>query len=128
MQISHWCVLAIMLFPYLLVGMARLPGLTLEKNLIPRIVSESLTGYRQRMFWAHQNALEVIAPFAIAVFMADTLQANPQVINNYAIAFVGFRLAHAFMYIMNRGVLRTIMFIAAYICIILIFIEGAGQV
>ncbi len=69
MEIAHWCIFVIIVIPYLLVAMARLPDLTLEKNLTPRIVSDSLTGIRQRLFWAHLNALEVIAPFTAAVLI-----------------------------------------------------------
>lgn len=124
MQIAHWCVLAAILLPYSLVFMARIPGLTLEKNLIPRIVSESLTGVKQRLFWAHQNALEVIAPFAAAVFIAQSLSVDQQSIDTLALSFIGFRIGHALMYAANRGVLRTLMFAGGMTCIVLLFLEA----
>ena len=125
MQIAHWCVLAIIIMPYLLVFMARLPDLTLEKNLSPRVVSESLTGIKQRFFWAHLNALEVIAPFAAVVIIAQSLHVNQQTIDSLALAFVAFRIAHAVMYAENKGVLRTLMFAGGSVCMIALFIQAA---
>ncbi len=125
MQIAHWCILVVIVIPYILVGMARLPGITLEKNLIPRIVSESLTGAKQRLFWAHLNALEMIAPFAAAVLIAQSLHVDQQLIDTLAVSFVAFRIAHAVMYVANRGVLRTAMFAGGMVCVVMLFANAA---
>lgn len=125
MTIAYWCLLATIVLPYIWVAIARLPVLTLEKNLIPRITSESYTGRRQRTYWAHLNALEVVAPFAAAVIVAHLLGAPQDRIDMLAMLFVGFRVAHAFMYIANLGILRTVMFTGSFICLVAIFIAGA---
>jgi len=123
MQIAHWCILIIIVMPYPLVLMARLPDLTLEKNLIPRITSNALTGVRQRLYWAHQNALEMVAPFSIAVLIAQELMLDQDTIDILALSFIVFRIAHALSYAMNKGVLRTLMFGGGMACIITLFVK-----
>lgn len=125
MTTAYWCVLVTIMLPYVWVAIARLPGLTLERNLIPRIVSDELTGVRQRMFWAHLNALEVIAPFAAAVIVAQVLGVQQDKINNLALAFVGFRVAHALAYASNLGILRSVTFLGGFACVVALFISAA---
>lgn len=125
MTTAYWCVFAVILLPYLLVAVARLPDLTLEKNLIPRIASESLTGVRRRAYWAHLNALEVIAPFASVVIIAHQLGLNQNALDRLALLFVALRIAHAVAYMADRGVLRTLMFVGAYGSMVTIFLKAA---
>ena len=126
MTTAYWCVFATFILPYIWVAIARFPGITLEKNLIPRIVSESLTGFRQRTYWAHLNALEVIAPFATTIIIAHLLQLNQNTLDTLALVFVAFRIAHAVAYMANQGVLRTLMFAGGFISMVTIFIKAAG--
>lgn len=125
MTIAYWCVLTAIILPYILAAIARLPGLTLERNLIPRIVSDDLSGVRQRSLWAHQNALEVIAPFVAAVVIAQILKVPQSTIDTLSIAFIGFRVAHALAYMANLGVLRSLMFLGGMGCIVGLFIAAA---
>jgi len=115
MTTAYWCVLTAILLPYVWVAIARFPGLTLERNLIPRLVAEELTGVRQRSYWAHLNALEAIAPFAAAVIISQLAGVSQDKINMLALTFVGFRIAHALAYISTLGVRRTVMFGGAFI-------------
>jgi uncharacterized MAPEG superfamily protein len=124
MTTAYWCVLVTICLPYVWVALARLPGITLERNLIPRIVSEEFTGARQRAYWAHLNALEAIVPFAAAVMIAQSLNVQQETVNSLALTFVGFRIAHALAYISNRGVLRTVMFAGGFICIVALFVAA----
>jgi uncharacterized MAPEG superfamily protein len=126
MTTAYWCVFVVFVFPYILVLSARLPGLTLEKNLIPRIASDSFTGVRQRVYWAHLNGLEVAGPFAATVIIAQQLHGNQTTIDALALAFVVFRLGHALAYIANRGVLRTVMFMGGMVTMVTMFITAAG--
>ncbi len=125
MTTAYWCVLATIILPYVWVAIARFPGLTLERNLIPRIVAEELTGVRQRSYWAHLNALEVIAPFAAAVIIAQVLGVQQDRIDTLALTFVGFRIAHALAYISNLGILRTVMYGGGFVCVVALFVSAA---
>ena len=48
MNTAYWCVLAVILMPYLWGLVATLPSFTFEGNLRPRITAESYTGFQQR--------------------------------------------------------------------------------
>ncbi len=125
MTTAYWCVLIIIVLPYLLVAIARLPGLTLERNLIPRLVSEEFSGFKQRTYWAHMNALEIIAPFSAAVIIAHLTSVSQATVDTLALTFIAFRIAHALSYMANLGVLRTIMFGGGMICIVVLFVKAA---
>ena len=124
MTTAYWCVLAVIFMPYFWVLSARLPTFSLKQNLLPRPTAEQLTGYQQRFYWAHLNALEAIAPFSAVVIIAHQLQAEQGELNMLAMSFVGLRLAHAFAYVANLGVMRSIIFFAASICMVLIFMTA----
>lgn len=125
MTTAFWCVLIVIFLPIVLALMGRLPTFTFEGNLKPRIVSESFTGVQQRIYWAHQNALEVVAPFAAAVIIAHQLGVAQDTIEALALTFIGFRLAHVVAYVANLGVVRTLMFIGSMGCILALFLAAA---
>lgn len=124
MTIAYWCVFIVIVLPYVWVLAARLPGFTLQSNLRPRVVSDSFAGLQQRLYWAHLNALEAIAPFAAVVIIAHNLQLEQQTLDTLAMSFVGFRLAHAAAYAANQGLLRTVMFSGAMLSMVCIFIQS----
>ena len=126
MTTAYWCVFATFIFPYILVAVARLPSITLEKNLVPRIASKSLTGFRQRAYWAHLNALEAIGPFAATVIIAHLLELDQITLDMLALIFLGFRIAHAVVYMANQGVLRTVMFAGGFFTMVTIFLKAAS--
>lgn len=126
MTTAYWSVLIVIVIPYFLVLMARLPSLTLERNLIPRLVSDEFTGFRQRSYWAHLNALEAIAPFSAAIIIAHMSSVPQATIDTLALTFIVFRVVHALFYIANKGVLRTLSFVGGMTCIILLFIKAAA--
>jgi len=121
MNIAYWCVLIAILIPYALVLTARFPGTTLESNLIPRISAESISGYQQRLYWAHLNGLEAIPSFAAAVIIAHMANAPQETINTLAMSFIGFRAAHAIAYVSNLGVLRSVMWAGGMVCVVGLF-------
>lgn len=125
MNTAYWCVVVVMALPYIWAVAATLPGLTLAGNLQPRITAQSFTGWRQRAYWAHLNALETVAPFAATVIMAQLLGVPPEKINPLAIAFVGFRFAHAFAYMANLGVLRSLFWFGGAGCIVAMLVAAA---
>jgi len=121
MNIAYWCVLIAILMPYGLVIIARFPGTTFESNLIPRISAESITGYQQRSYWAHLNGLEAIPSFAAAVIIAQMVNVQQDTINALAMLFIGFRITHAIAYILNLGVLRSLMWACGMACVVSMF-------
>ena len=124
MTIAYWCVLVIIVLPYIWVFIARLPTFSLQANLVPRPTAEALSGYQQRFYWAHLNALEAVAPFAAVVIIAHQLHAAQESIDMLALGFVALRIAHAAAYASNLGILRSLVFIAATVCLVAIFITA----
>ncbi|MDH5766370.1 MAG: MAPEG family protein [Gammaproteobacteria bacterium] len=124
MTTAYWCVLAVITLPYIWVMVARVPTLTLQTNLVPRKTAEEYTGYQQRAYWAHQNALEAIAPFGIVVIIVHLLQAEQGAIDALALGFTGFRIAHGLAYVANLGVIRSAVFFAGMACMLAIFFQA----
>lgn len=122
MTTAYWCVFTIILMPYVLVMVARLPTFSLQANLVPRLTSDQFTGYQQRFYWAHLNALEVVAPFSALVIIAHQLHGPQGAIDLLALSFVGLRVAHAAAYAANLGLLRSVIFFSSMICMISILI------
>lgn len=125
MTTAYWGVLIIILLPLVLGLSARIPTFTLKGNLRPRITADTLTGVQQRLYWAHLNALEAVAPFAAAIIIAHQLNAPQETIDTLALAFIGLRLAHALAYVANLGLIRTFMFIGGIGCVIALFVVAA---
>ena len=125
MNIAYWCVLIAILMPYGLVIIARFPGTTLESNLIPRISAESISGYQQRSYWAHLNGLEATPSFAVAVIIAQMVNVQQDTINILAMSFIGFRIAHAIAYILNLGVIRSLMWAGGMACVVRLFFSAS---
>lgn len=125
MNTAFWCVLAVILMPYVWALMAELPSFSLENNLRPRLKAESYTGFQKRVYWAHLNGLEAVAPFAAAVIIAHVLAVPQDKINQLALAFVGFRIAHALAYMANLGVLRSLVWFGGTVCVIALFVAAA---
>lgn len=125
MTTAYWCVFTVIVLPYICVFMARLPGFTLQRNLIPRLVAEEFTGFKQRVYWAHANALEAVAPFSAAVIIAHLLNGPQATIDNLALTFVALRIAHALAYMANQGLLRSLLFVASMVCVVSLFLTAA---
>ena len=72
MTISYWCVLAILMFPYVFTVLAKTsPAFN---NHDPRKYLQNLTGWRQRAHYIQLNSFEVAPSFGIAVIVANLLQ------------------------------------------------------
>ena len=122
MTIAYWCVLSIIFMPIIWALIARLPSFNLQANLVPRPTADELTGYQQGFYWAHLNALESVAPFSAVVIIAHQLNGAQGTIDMLAMTFVGLRIAHAVAYVAQLGVLRSLIFVAASVCMVMIVI------
>lgn len=126
MSIAYWCVFIAAVLPYLLALTWRLgnPTYGLAANRAPRRFAETLTGWRQRAHWAHLNGLETFAPFAVAVIVAHQLGAPQTRLDALAVAYIGFRLAHAGFYLADLGVLRSLAFGGGGACTLAVFFSA----
>ena len=124
MTVAYWCVFVAAILPYLWSMSWRWPVYSFQINLSPRLFEERLTGWRQRAHWAHLNAFENFPPFAAAVIIAQQLGAPQATVDGLAVAFVGLRVTHGLFYIANLGVLRSLAFAGAGICMVSIILSA----
>lgn len=123
MTIAYWCVFVAAILPFVWSMSWRWPVYGFKANLAPRLFEETLTGWRQRAHWAHLNAFENFPPFAAVVIIAHQLGAPQATVDNLAIAFVAFRVAHGVFYLANIGVLRSFAFAGGAVCTMAIFLS-----
>jgi uncharacterized MAPEG superfamily protein len=110
--------LAAGLLPYIFVGIGKSGGLD---NNSPRPAALTLTGVRQRAYWAHQNSFEVFPLFAAAVIINHLLRGPNLVANELALAFVALRIVYGALYIGNLATLRSLSWVAGIACVVALF-------
>ncbi len=126
MTVAYWSVFVAAVLPYALSlsWRVRNPAYTLAANRAPRRCVETLTGWRLRAHWAHLNGLETFAPFAAAVIVAHQLGAPQARLDVLAVAYIGFRLAHAAFYLADLGVPRSLAFGGGAACTVAVFLSA----
>ncbi len=77
-------------------------------NKYPRAQQAELTGFGARALAAHQNAFESFIIFAPAVLLAISTQNTGVFIEQLAITHVIARVLYNIAYLMNVGVIRTV--------------------
>ena len=79
--------------------------------------------WAQRANRAHINAVETFAPFAALVVVAVMLPATTEMTALWALLYFWIRVAHAVVYIAGIPVIRTLIFVAGFVCIVGLFVE-----
>lgn len=125
MSIAYWCVLATIVMPLLLAGIAKTGTGRRYDNHKPREFLSSLQGYQQRANWAQQNAYEAFPPFAAAVIIAHQLNLAQTTLDTYALTFVAARLLYSLCYIMDWALLRSLAWTLGFACVIGLFVASA---
>jgi uncharacterized MAPEG superfamily protein len=110
MTILIWCLFAATLLPYLAkapvaIAMSKLGG---YDNNHPRAQQTQLTGFGARALAAHQNAFESLIIFIPAVLLAIATNTITDSITVLAITHVIARVAYNIFYLLNIGLIRSI--------------------
>tara|TARA_R110002060_G_scaffold59510_2_gene69351 strand:+ start:5606 stop:5989 length:384 start_codon:yes stop_codon:yes gene_type:complete len=121
------CLFIAALLPYIAkvpvaIAMNKLGG---YDNNHPRAQQAKLTGCGARAFAAHQNAFESLIIFAPAVLLAIATQSTGIFIEQLAITHVVARVLYHVAYLINVGVIRSLLwaigiissFTIIYLCI-----------
>ena len=116
MTIAYWCVLVIILFPYVFTVLAKFSRSF--NNYDPRGYLEKLTGWRKRAHYVQLNSFEMMAPFGVSVVIAHLVHAAQHTIDSLSITFVLSRVMYALCYLLNFAALRTIFWVFGLVCII----------
>jgi len=122
MFIAVLCVLLAMLQPFVLSVLARSATRKADYLPSPREYNETLSGWHRRAHFAQLNAFEAFPPFAAAVILAWLAQVPPAHINLVAVLFVVFRISHAAFYLMDKSVLRSVVWRLAMMAVVALFV------
>ena len=126
MTTAYWCVFIAALLPYLGTATAKAGGrMPIPANHEPREWLETLSGWKKRAHWYQLNSFEAFPAFAAAVIIASLLQAPQTRIDQLALAFIAFRVAHYVCYLADWAIPRTFVWIGGFACVIWLFLLGA---
>src|SRR3954452_2983773 len=120
MPIAYWCVLIAALLPVLIAIYAKAGSGGDNRN--PRAGIENHTSTRRRAYAAHLNAYENFPFFAAAVIVAVTMGGSISTVNMLAVLYIVLRIAHAVLYIGDIPAARSLVFTAALLVNIAIFV------
>ena len=113
MTILIWCLFIAAVLPYLTkapvaYAMTKLNG---YDNNHPRDQQSKLTGFGARALAAHQNAFESLIIFGVAILCALATNTITESIITLAIVHIGARITYNILYLMNIGILRTVVWL-----------------
>lgn len=126
MSIAYWCVVIAAFLPFLGTVTAKVGGrMPIPANRNPREWLDQLGGWQKRAHWYQLNSFEAFPAFAAAVLIATQLQAPQAQIDQLALAFIGFRIAHYVCYIADWATLRSIVWFGGIGSTLWLFLLGA---
>jgi uncharacterized MAPEG superfamily protein len=120
MKTAFICVLLAGLMPYLWTLVAKVRGRRFD-NANVRTWQAGLTGMPARAHAAHLNSFEAFPLFAVAVIVAQLNGGDQGRVDALAMAFVGLRLLYGLLYLADRATLRSVVWLAALVCVLAIF-------
>jgi uncharacterized MAPEG superfamily protein len=125
MSIALYCVLAAGLMPFLWTGIAKVRG-PRYNNVNVRLWQSKLEGLAQRAHAAHLNSFEAFPLFAVAVIVAQMQSADQSRVDTLALIFIGLRVLYGVLYLANKAILRSLIWMAAMVCNVMVFISAVG--
>ncbi|MGJ8687676.1 MAG: MAPEG family protein [Spongiibacteraceae bacterium] len=123
-----WCLLVACLMPIVLAGMGgyfKKQQFGALDNNNPRAQSALLTGTGARVVAAQGNAWEALAIFTAAVLVVQTTGVDAAKTALVGQIFIAARVAHAFFYIRDIDILRSLSFMVGLGCCICLFVMAA---
>ena len=85
-------------------------------NNHPRSQQSKLTDFGARALAAHQNAFEAVIIFTPAVLLAIATNHTGDFIQQLAIVHIIARIAYNILYLLNIGLLRTLVWTISLVC------------
>jgi uncharacterized MAPEG superfamily protein len=83
-----------------------------------------LSGVPLRAHAAHLNSFEAFPLFAVAVIVAQFDGADQGRVDALAVGFIGLRLLYGILYLADKATLRSVVWLAAMVCVVAIFFSG----
>ncbi|UVE18141.1 MAPEG family protein [Pseudomonas sp. LS44] len=128
MTLAFWCVLVVILLPYLGTAIAKFSGGDYgpQANQNPRAFLAGLSDMRQRAHHAQLNGFEVAPAFAAAVIIAHLAGgASQALIDSLAVGFVISRLVYLGCYLADWGPVRSLVWFMGMGLIVALFVVAA---
>lgn len=119
MECLYWCVMAVIVLPYLLATYGlyyRQKTFGRVDNDNPRMQAAGLEGAGARIYAAQQNAWENAILFIGTVMVNQLAGGDPQQAALPATIFVGLRLCHPISYIAGWSNVRSIVNTSGLVC------------
>jgi uncharacterized MAPEG superfamily protein len=110
--------------PFLFTGIAKVGAFTLDDNRRTRDWQATLTGWRQRAHWAHQNSFEAFPAFAAAAILALLSAPQSGLVPILCWAFIGARLAYGVCYIKDWARARSLVWFSGLSCVVALFLTA----
>ena len=123
MTTALYCVLAAGLMPFIWTGVAKATG-PRYNNWNVRLWQSKLEGAAQRAHAAHLNSFEAFPLFAVAVIVAQMNGADQARVDLLALSFIGLRVLYGILYLANKASFRSLSWLAAMVCVVMIFVAG----
>jgi uncharacterized MAPEG superfamily protein len=120
--IPLWCLLIAALMPYFILALAK--SSKTYDNEDPRNMAGFQSPLQRRAHAAHQNAFEALGLFTAAVLAALFQHAAPATLSTLCVLWVLLRLVYFVIYLTGQGTLRSIVWSAATLTSIAIFLAA----
>jgi len=124
MTVALWCVLVAALLPYLATTIAKAGGEKYD-NRDPRSWLEKQQGFRVRANNAQLNSFEAFPFFAVAVIVAQMLDAPQERVDALALIFIAARLGYLACYLADWHGARSLAWLIGWLACIFLFVSGA---
>lgn len=124
MTIAYWCVLAVILMPYIWTITAKASAPKFDNNQ-PREWLAKLQGKGARAHAAQLNSFEAMPGFIAAVIIAHLASAPQHQVDLLAVNFVVLRLIFGYLYIADQATLRSVIWALALACVVALFVISA---
>ncbi len=107
--------------PFALTLATKLKGFGPRENERTREWQGALTGWKQRAYWAHQNAFETFPFFASAAILAAIAAPSSALAPVFAWAYPALRIGYSLAYVFDRGAVRSLVWTASMVCIVALY-------
>ena len=121
MTIAYWCVLAVIVMPYIWTVIAKGSAPKFDNNQ-PREWLAKLQGKGARAHAAQMNSFEAMPGFIAAVIIAHLAHAPQHQIDLLALNFVVLRLIFGYLYIADHATLRSVIWALGLACVVALFV------
>lgn len=107
--------------PFLSTLIAKAGAFSQKDNHETRNWQAQLSGWRQRAYWAHLNALETFPMFAVAVVLAHVGAPGSQVAMIAAYGYCVLRVLYLGAFLADKAELRSTIWFAAHGAVLVLF-------